>query len=357
MNKLLLSALLFFCASGQAAAEVTSKFKVDIYGFIKTDLIYSDHGTGTNEYRTYATTRADKAFRASARGTRFGMNISSGSGMNGKIEMDFLGLTESLGGTAGTTADVRLRHAYVAFKTGKTEILAGQTFYPITADIPETYNDYFLGHSGALWSRAPQLRATYVPVKKLKIIAAVVRPSAKLTDAEGTRSALPGVQGKIEKEFGKARFSVAGAAGVWKSTFSAQTADSSVLVAGFNVPLSPFTVYGEAWAGRNLSDFLGGLGNTGYGANAVPGKGGYLALKFKPKDTLWFNLIYGVDDPRNSKVLTKGKTRNSTAIANASALFYDCVETGVEISSLNTEYKGSSDKSAMTYQFTVKLLF
>ena len=87
MNKLLLSALLFFCASGQAAAEVTSKFKVDIYGFIKTDLIYSDHGTGTNEYRTYATTRADKAFRASARGTRFGMNISSGSGMNGKIEI------------------------------------------------------------------------------------------------------------------------------------------------------------------------------------------------------------------------------------------------------------------------------
>ena len=358
MKKLLLPALLMLAALTPASAEVTSKFKLDIYGFVKTDFIYADHGTGTNEYRTYATGPADKAFRASARGSRFGFNISSGAYVSGKIEADFLGLTDSIGGTAGTTADVRLRHAYVAFKTGKTEILAGQTFYPITADIPETYNDYFLGQSGALWSRAPQLRATYIPVKTLKLIAAVVRPTAKLTDAEGTHSGLPGVQGKIEKEFGKARISLAGAAGVWKSTYTTHTADVDAVVAGFNVPLARFTVYGEAWTGRNLTDFLGGLGNTGYGTNTVPSKGGYLALKFKPTDTLWFNVIYGVDDPKNSKVLTTGKpTRNSTALANASVLLNGCVETGVEISSLNTEYKGSSDKSAITYQCTVKLLF
>ncbi|MEI7528067.1 MAG: DcaP family trimeric outer membrane transporter [Elusimicrobiota bacterium] len=357
MNKLLLPALLLFCASGQAAAEVTSKFKVDIYGFIKTDLIYSDHGTGTNEYRTYATTRADKAFRASARASRFGINISSNDNVSGKIEADFLGLTDSISGTAGTVADVRLRHAYLAFKTGKTEILAGQTFYPITADIPETLNDYYLGNSGALWSRAPQLRATYTPVKKLKLTAAVVRPSSKLTDAEGTHSALPGVQGKIEKELGKAKISLAGAAGVWKSTITARTADISAAVAAFNVPLAPFTVYGEAWAGRNLTDFLGGLGNPDYGAKAIPSKGGYLALKFKPADTLWFNLIYGVDDPKNARVAAKGKTRNATALANAVVKLYDCVETGVEISALNTEYKGLPDRSAMSYQLTLKLVF
>jgi len=357
MNKLLLPALLLFSTASQASAEATSKFKVDIYGFIKTDFIYSDHGSGTNEYRTYAAGRADKAFRASARASRFGLNISSGAGVSGKIEADFLGLTDSLSGAAGTVSDVRLRHAYVAFKTGKTEILAGQTFYPITADIPETLNDYYLGNSGALWSRAPQLRATYAPAEKLKLIAAVVRPTSKLTDAEGTHSALPGVQGKIEKELGKAKISLAGAAGVWKSTITAQTADVSALVAAFNIPFAPFTVSGEAWTGRNLSDFLGGLGNTGYGANAAAVKGGYLALKFKPAETLWFNLIYGVDDPKNSKVLTKGKTRNATALANATIKLCDCVETGLEISSLNTSYKDLPDRSAISCQLTVKLVF
>lgn len=356
--KKLFCACLLLGGTLTASAEVNSKLNIDIYGFVKTDFIYSDHGTTTNEYRTYAASGStDRAFRASARGTRFGVNLSSGANVSGKIEADFYGLTDSIGGAAGTVSDLRLRHAYVTVKAGKYEILAGQTYYPITADIPETLNDYNMANSGTLYYRAPQLRLTYSPVKKLKLIAAVVRPTAKLTDAEGTHSALPGVQGKIEKELGKARISLAAATGVWKSTVTQQTGDVSAVVAAFNVPLAPFTVYGEAWMGRNLSDFQSGLGNTGYDADAVPVKGGYLALKYKPAETLWFNLIYGVDDPDNSKVLPKGKTRNATALVNAIVRLYDCVETGLEISSLNTEYKGLQNRSAMNYQLTVKLLF
>jgi hypothetical protein len=351
-------ALLLLGTALPAAAEATSKFKIDLYGSIKTDLIYSDHGTSANEYRSYTSGgRGDRAFRASARASRFGLNISSGSSVSGKIEADFLGLTDSVAGAAGTVSDMRLRHAYVAFKAGKTEILAGQTFYPITADIPESLNDYYLGNSGALWARAPQLRATYAPGETLKLTAAVVRATAKLTDAEGTHSALPGVQGKIEKELGKARVSLAGAAGVWKSTSTQKTADVSAVVAAFNMPFSPFTVYGEAWTGRNLYDFLGGLGNIGYGDKAVTSRGGYLALKYKPVETLWFNLIYGVDDPDNSKVASKGKTRNATALANAIVRFYDCVETGLEVAALETRYKELPTRSSMNYQLTVKLIF
>ncbi|MCX5784343.1 MAG: hypothetical protein NTX59_01505 [Elusimicrobia bacterium] len=360
MKNSFILACLALGAALPASAEVNSKLKIDIYGFIKTDFIYSDHGTITNEYRTYVSGgRNDRAFRASARASRFGLNISSGANVSGKIEADFLGLTDSVAGTAGAVSDVRLRHAYAAVKSGRTEILAGQTFYPITADIPETLNDYYLGHSGALWSRAPQLRATYSTDRKLKLIAAVVRPTSKLTDAEGTHSALPGVQGKIEKELGKAKISLAGAAGVWKST-SSRTADISALVAAFNIPSAFFTLYGEAWTGRNLSDFLGGLGNTGYGPQAVPSKGGYLALKYKPKDSLWFNMIYGVDDPDNSKVLVNGKTKNSTALFNIISRFYESVEAGFEVSELVTQYKGSAGlyaRSAMNYQLTVKLVF
>jgi hypothetical protein len=354
MKKLLCACLLL---ASPAAAEVTSKFNLNLYGFIKTDLAYSGRGTSANEYRTYAAGgRVERAFRASARASRFGADISTGP-VSGKIEADFLGLTDSVAGAAGTAADLRLRHAYLAFKTGKTEILAGQTWYPITADIPDTLNDYYLGHSGALWSRAPQLRATYSAGRGVKLIAAVVRPTAKLTDAEGTHSALPGVQGKVEKQLGKARLSLAGAAGVWKSTITQNTADVSAVVAAFNVPWRDLTAYGEAWTGRNLYDFLGGLGNTGYGTAAVPSRGGYLALKYKPSPDLWFTAMYGVDDPDNGKVAAKGRTRNATALVNAVRRLYGCVETGLEVSELRTEYKGLPDRGAMWYQLTLKLLF
>ena len=356
------AALLLAVCAPPASAEMGSKFKVDMYGFIKTDFIYSDHGTLTNEYRTYTSSgRKDRAFRASARATRFGFDISNSSSVAGKIEADFLGLTDSLAGTAGTVSDLRLRHAYVTLTVGKTEFLAGQTFYPITADIPETLNDYYLGNSGALWARAPQLRATYKPFDKLKFIAAVTRPTAKLTDAEGTHSALPGVQGKIEKQLGKARVSLAGAAGVWKNTSTQATGDVSAAVLAFNVPFSIFTVYGEAWKGRNLYDFLGGLANTGYGDKAVPSEGGYLALKVKPQNDLWFNAAYGVDDPDNSRVTTlNAKTKNSTAFANAVVRLYDCLETGIEAAELVTQYRGAAglyERSSMNYQLTIKLIF
>ncbi len=357
------AALLLGACVPRASAEMGSKYKIDMYGSIKTDFIYSDHGTLTNEYRTYTTSgREDRAFRISSRATRFGFDISVSSNVAGKIEADFLGLTDSLSGTAGTVSDLRLRHAYATVTIGKTEFLVGQTYYPITADIPETLNDYYLGNSGALWSRAPQLRATYKPAEKLKLIAAVTRPTGKLTDAEGTHSALPGFQGKIEQQLGKARVSLAGAVGAWKNT-SSQTADISVLVAAFNVPYSIFTAYGEAWKGRNLTDFLGGLGNLNYGAKAVPSEGGYLAFKVKPEDDLWFTAAYGVDNPDNSRVqitTVNSKTRNSTAFANVVTRLYDCVEAGFETAALVTQYKGAAglyERSSMNYQLTVKLLF
>lgn len=358
MKKHLIFVCLLLGAARPAAAEANSKLKVDVYGFVKTDFIYTDHGTSNNELRTYASGgRGDRAFRTSARGTRFGFNISNGANVAGKIEADFQGLTDSLAGSAGAVTDLRLRHAYATVTVGRTEFLAGQTYYPITADFPDTLSDYSLGHSGMLYSRAPQLRATYKPVEKLKLIAAVTRPTSKLTDAEGTHSALPGLQGKIEKELGKARISLAGAAGVWKSTSTQNNADVSAVVAAFSVPYSVFTLYGAAWTGRNLTDFLGGLGNLGYGDKAAPASGGYLALKYQPGDALRFNLVYGVDDPRNSKVAANGRTRNATALANAVVRLYECVETGLEVSSLETRYKGLAARAAMSYHFSVKLIF
>ncbi|MBI5745214.1 MAG: hypothetical protein HY952_11780 [Elusimicrobia bacterium] len=358
MNKKILFIMLLAAAAAPARCEMTSKFKADFYGFIKTDAIYSDHGTTTNEYRAYAASgRKDRAFRTSARASRFGFNISTGAAVSGKIEADFLGLTDSVGGTASTTADLRLRHAYVLVKTGKAEFLAGQTFYPVMLLLPETLNDYLLGNSGALWSRAPQVSAAYSPLEKLKLTAAVVRPTAKLTDAEGTHSALPGFQGRAEKEFGKVKVSLGAAAGIWKSTSTQKTADTSLVIAAVSAPLGAFTFSGEAWTGRNLSDFLGGLGNTGYGDKAVPAKGGFAGVKYKASDALWFNAICGVDDPDNDKVLTKGKTRNATALVNAVAKFYDSVEVGLEAASLETRYKDLPARSAMNYQFSVKFIF
>ncbi|HAF96516.1 MAG: hypothetical protein A2021_04240 [Elusimicrobia bacterium GWF2_52_66] len=348
-------------AAAPVSAEMGSKYKVDFYGFLKTDFIYSDHGTSTNEYRTYTVSgRQDRAFRASARASRFGFNIDNGGNVAGKLEADFLGLTDSLAGAAGTVSDLRLRLAYITITSRNFEILAGQTYYVITADLPETINDYYLGNSGALWARAPQIRITYFPLETLKFQASVNRPTSKLTDAEGTHSALPGLQAKIEKRLGKIKLSFAGASGVWKSTSTQNEAEVQAVVAAFNAPFYIYTLYGEAWTGKNMSDFLGGLGNTGYGAGAVHSKGGYLAFKVKPDSDLWFSVMYGLDDPDNSKVSVNGKTKNSTALGNMTVRLYDSVETGFEAASLVTRYKGPDgcyNRQSMNYQLTFKLQF
>lgn len=359
MKKLVLAAAAFAMA-GQAGAQeaVTSKYKVNFYGFVKTDAVYNSHGAAGNDYLMYVD--VDKAsardFRVSSKGTRLGFDITDGDRVSGKIETDFQG---DDAGNAG----LRLRHGYVALKAGKFDILAGQTWHLTPLELSGTVNEFAMGYAGVLWMRAPQLRVTYKHSDALTFAAAAVRPTRNLTDNDGTGSGLPQAQAQAQLKVGKAKFTLMGALGQWRKT-TGEEGEVKLLDLGCNVPLtSALTLNGQVWTGQNLNDFLGGAGNVNqYGTMALKATGGFANLAFKPAGRYSYNVAYGVDNPVNSDLAAAAaaKTRNETVMANATAMVYEKVSVTLEAARMVTEYKlasGMEDFETMHYQLTMKFPF
>lgn len=369
MRKLVSSAailaLAICCVPTLKAQETAAaKYKVNFYGHIKSDVSYDAHGVAADDYMMYVTSEKDteRDFRSSARGTRFGLDITDGDKVSAKIETDFLGLSESVGGTAGATSDLRIRHAYVTLKAGKFEILSGQTWHLLPLEFSGTNNEFAMGYSGVLWYRAPQLRVTYKQNDKLTYAAAVVRPTRKLTDSEGTASGLPQGQAQVQLKVGKSKFTLMGALGQWRKS-TGEKAEVKLVDLGYNIPLGPvFTLNGQIWAGQNLYDFLGGIGNMGYGTSAVKASGGFANILIKPAGRFFFNAAYGMDNPNDSKIAASAtaKTMNTTLMANANCLVYEKVTVTFEAAKQVTEYKlttGHDELENFHYQLSFKFPF
>ena len=365
-SAIILALVICGAAPLKAQEAVTSKYKVNFYGQIKTDLSYDVHGAASDDYMMYVASEKDseRDFRAGARSSRFGFDVADGDRLSAKIETDFLGLSENSvsTATAGSTSDLRLRHAYVTLKAERFEILAGQTWYLLPSELPGSANDFYLGYSGALWYRAPQLRVTYKAGDNLSYAAAVVRPTRKLTDSEGTASGLPQGQAQVQFKAGKSKFTLMGAFGQWRKS-TGEKGEVKLVDLGYNIPLnSVFTLNGQVWTGQNLYDFLGGLGNVGYGSSAVKASGGFANLLIKPAGRFSFNAAYGVDNPVNTRIAASAtaKTRNTTMLANAGCLVYDKVTVTLEAARQVTEYKlttGYEDRENLHYQLSVKFPF
>lgn len=360
MNKTAFSALLALCCAAGAAAQepATAKYKVNFYGHIKSDFSYDKRGVAGDDYMQYVASgrSLDRDFRASARGTRFGLDIGDGDKISAKIETDLLGDDT---GNAG----MRLRHAYIAVKDGKWEFLAGQTWHLLPLEFSGTNNEFALGHSGVLWMRTSQLRATYKADDRLSFAAAMARPTRAPVDNNGTASGLPQAQAQVQYRAGKARFTLMGAYGKWRNTTDMKTGEVQLLDLGYNIPLgSVLTLNGQVWTGQNLYDFLGGIGQMGYGADEVKASGGFANLAIKPAGRLSYNLAYGVDNPVDSTVPASAtaRTKNTTMMANASCVAYEKITVTLEAARQTTEYKlttGYAELDNLHYQLSFRFPF
>ncbi len=372
MSKVILSAALALCCAAGAAAQkaATSNYSMKFYGHIKSDFAYDKHGVTGDDYMQYVASERnlDRDFRASARGTRFGLDITDGDKISAKIETDFTGDDT---GNAG----LRLRHAYVTIKEGKWEVLAGQTWHLLPLEFSGTNNEFALGHSGVLWMRTPQLRATYKANDRLSFAAAMARPTRVPVDNNGTASGLPQAQAQAQYKAGKARFTLMGAYGKWRDTTAAsttlgKTGDVKLVDLGYNIPLgSVLTLNGQVWTGQNLYDFLGGIGQMGYGGGEVKASGGFANLAIKPAGRYSYNLAYGVDNPVDTRLAASApgtaaasasKTKNTTIMANVSCIAYDKVTVTLEAAKQTTEYKlttGYTELDNLHYQLSFRFPF
>ncbi|MDD4005164.1 MAG: hypothetical protein PHW69_08190 [Elusimicrobiaceae bacterium] len=353
------------CLSAPAfpAEAVTGKYRMDFYGLMKITSIYNSHGVAGDDYLAYVTSVDPKEgdFSMSARATRLGLNVADEeANAAAKIEIDFLGLTDSLSGTAGTSVSPRIRHAYMTYKTGDFSFLAGQTWQLTPFELPDTNNDLYFAYAGALWARAPQLRATWSQSPDWNVSVAAVRPTRKLTDAEGTASKIPQAQAQVQFKLGAAKITVGGALGQWESTGTFLPGNVRLIDLGFSVPYGIFTLNGQIWTGENLYDFQGGIGNMGYDGQEVKASGGFADLKIKPWDYLYFNAACGIDHPESKYLAVNSKMKNSIVMANVNYVLKKRITLSFETSYMVTEYKtaeGSENRGDQHYQFAITYPF
>lgn len=366
--KLLLTLVLcgvFFASTSDLSAQVgmNSKYKTTFYGHIKTDIVYDVHGVTGNDYMAYVNSEKSTAkdFRISARGTRFGFDIKGENDVAAKIEADFLGLSENVvAGASGATADLRLRHAYIKFKAGEFNILAGQTWHLTPLELPGTNNELVFGYNGCLWYRAPQLRVSWKTKSDISLAGAIVRPTRKLTDSEGTASGLPQFQAQAQAKFGDIKLTLAGALGQWKNAATGDKGNINLLDLGFNAPLTDIlTVNGQIWTGKNLYDFLGGIGNMGYGGNEIKAVGGFINLRVKPEGRFYYNAAYGADNPADGKLAVGSRIKSSIMMANINTV-HKKVTVSFETAYQVTDYKsasGTDERGNTHFQLSFKYPF
>lgn len=197
MKKSLIAFLTFTCAlwtAGLAAQshKVNLKNKLEPYGFFRTAAIFDTRDSKAGSEDLFYFRPLDKqtnlqgkdiysnpSLKSYAITTRLGVNVSGyryGSmKVAGKLEGDFYLMS-------GTTASLRLRHAYVdifwdelGYQNNSFSFRVGQSWHPMAADLPYCVN-VETGAPFAPFNWSPQLMMDYSIAGRLRFTAGALYP-------------------------------------------------------------------------------------------------------------------------------------------------------------------------------------
>ena len=356
------------------------------YGSIYFNAFTNTGGTNNADVPLFATPTGRGGASASLRQTRFGVRLegarAGNANLSAVLEADFFGGFPSVG-IGENFGVVRLRLANVKLAWEKTSLTLGQdwsVFAPASptslaaAAIPQ------MAAAGNNWARLPQIKAETRFGKFVTMQAAVAAPQSgdSATNAafflqpnSGTASRVPYFQGRvsladtnvfgtkkpgsiaISGHYGRSRV-FTGASGVKNDS------DSVGIALDWNLPLHDRLILtGEAFTGRNLAGFQGGIfqglnAEFAYrqGTTLVPGgvraigtRGGWAQLGFTPeafRDRLTIYGSFGLDDPRNEDLVTfvprDVRTRNFAAAIEAIYKFTPQFSAGIEFRRFRTDW-------------------
>lgn len=315
--------LLLIFAVGQVFAQETEekKMKIDVSGFIKSD-IYYDSRQNVEALEgllhlfpkdvNYDTNGKDINAKSSVgivdissriRGKISGPDIF-GAKLTGLLEVDFTGIT---GGVSSSR--VRLRHAYSKLNWEKTEILLGQDWHPMF--VKEVYPSVMSLNTGIPFqpfNRSPMLLISH-KMGNLKIIGAAIYQADYLSRGPDGKSAkylknsnIPNLHLQLQYNIGSL---LLGVAGDYKSiqprltTTSLINGDVAVTneklnsyawMGYFKFNKSKLTIKGKAIYGQNLCE---SIMPGGYGVSNIDSTYGF--EKYTPFNHIytWANVIYG----------------------------------------------------------------
>ena len=349
------------------AGKTAGGFEFKPYGWVQVDAAHDTSRTAYGDLMFFVypdgVARAGKReLSFSARGTRLGAYInapeSKSRTVTGRVEIDF---TDDL---APNKYTFRLRLAYVDVAWGQGWSLRfGQDWDTYSNFHPSMVDPTILGFQGHTYGRHPQIRLTKETKlgEQTSLTAKVAiqhgRNSSDL-DADGVpdenAAASPNLHGSLvlKTRLLTSRpsiFTISGAYGreeVGDSVAYPGTYRSLFIHGGMQLPIcESFTLQGEGWAGENIDNYLGGIGQ---GVNVNMGKeisslGGWVQGVWQPIRTIKTGVGYGVDDPDDAVLAGNARTFNDRVFANIFYYITDKTTIGFEYSHIRTDYALTSD--------------
>ncbi len=337
------------------AAQAKKDLGVDLgpvrltpYGAIYFNAFSNSGATNNADVPLFATATGRGNTGASLRQTRLGVRLEGAKVGKARLaailEADFFGGFPSVG-IGENFGVVRLRLANMRLDWEKTSLTFGQdwsVFAPVSptslaaAAIPQ------MAAAGNNWARLPQIKVDTKLHKNVLFQAAIAAQQTgdSATNAafflqpnSGSASRVPFFQGRFAftnmNPFGAKKAGSIGLSGHYgrSRVFAGATntkyeVDSVGVAADWNFQLHDrVSLAGEAFFGRNLAGFQGGIFQgyntefayrngsfiTAAGVRAIGTSGGWTQIGFTPdvlNDKLSLFGTFGIDDPRNEDLLT-----------------------------------------------------
>ena len=306
-----------------------NRSEISFYGFVRMDAIFDDSRASDFQTPTFVRPEHDDAegrsnFTFHPRLTRIGLNFRvpdvldslAGARLTGRIETDFQN------GGRESRAVLRYRHAFLRLNWGPHSLLGGQTSDLISPLIPSVNADTLMWDAGNLGDRRMQLRYSYDPTAGFSFRAALgLTGAVDGQDADGNgildgeASTSPNFQGRVGYNSSRVLL------GAWAHyaklhtdvSYGGKNDFEGYSYGGdFEFRFTPqISLRGEIWAGSNLRDVRGGIGqsfNTATGKE-IDSRGGWMELGLR-SGPYGFSTGYTLDDPKNGHVPSEAATEN-----------------------------------------------
>ncbi len=363
--------------------QVTSKYDISLYGYVKVDAIYDSQKTQAGDLAFFVLPKVngenDAETRLTARQSRLGLKVDGPEVEGGKItalmEMDFYGKADT-----DNAYHPRMRLGYLDWAFSTWSLRAGQDWETFIVVVPNTINFATLADQGALGLRRPQIRLTKnVTLGNTKLVTkgALARTVGQDIDGggqdDGVDADMPTLQGSVELQ-GKLlteKKSIVGISGHWgrevvdwpitnSAAVDEEEFDSWSVNGSVCLPIiQQLSLVGSIWTGENLDTYYGGIGQ---GINAstkegIQANGGWVQLQVFPVEKINVNLTYGLDDPKEDDLSKNMRSKNETLMANVQYSFSPDLIVGLEYQYMKTSYKESDSAEDNRFQGAITFKF
>lgn len=359
--------------------NVSSKFDISIYGYIKLDAAYDSQATAIGDAAFFVLPQTDgkndSEFNMTARQTRLGLNIGGPDVADGKVsaklEMDFYGKGDSDNGY-----HPRMRLGYLQWKSSDWGFVAGQDWDAFITAVPKSVNFAYLSDQGALGLRRPMFKLfkdVVMGENKLTLKVAAARTIGQDIDGlgqdDGADSTMPSLQynAMISGPWFTEKAARAGISGHWgqetvdaTDTIAEKDYDTWSVILSAVLPLTDmFSLQGTIWSGSNLDTYYGGIGqgiNTKT-QSAIGSQGGWMQFMVNVCESINVNAMVGMDDPEDGDLSAGMRSKNQYLGANAYYKWSPEMEFALEYVNLTTSYMDSEDETDNRIQGSVTYYF